>query len=304
MADFGLVGQLGAWEAPDVIASMHDLLDDLPPEFTTLWNSDHLQQDGEPAYGEAWTKMAYVAAAFPRFRVGHLVLSQSYRNPGLLAAMASTLQKLSGGRVILGLGAGWLEEEYRAFDFDYPSGGTRVAQLAEALVIIRGLFTGEATTFEGSFYRVHGAIIERPQPPIPILVGTNGPKALKVTARLADWWHWDGPWERNYREPYERLRAACAEIGRPFEEITLTSHLTISLPDDPSTFEATYEHEFYPGQIFGVVGPTPADVIREIELLVDHGVQHFSVSFESRAELRRFVDDVVPYVRLQPRTDR
>jgi alkanesulfonate monooxygenase SsuD/methylene tetrahydromethanopterin reductase-like flavin-dependent oxidoreductase (luciferase family) len=134
------------------------------------------------------------------------------------------------------------------------------------------------------------------------MVGTNAPKALRVTARRADWWNWDGPWDMNYREPYERLRAACAEIGRPFEEITLTAGLTISMPDDPSTFAPTYEHEFYPGQAFGVVGPTPQDVIREMELLVDHGVQHFTLPFDSRADLRRFVDEVIPHVRLQPRT--
>lgn len=298
MADLGLVGSLGAWDEPDFIASMREILDPLPPEFTTIWGSDHLQQDGSPWSGEGWTKMTYLAAALPRFRIGHLVLAQSYRNPALLAAMASTLQKLSGGRLILGLGAGWLEEEYLAYDFDYPSGGTRVAQLEEAIEVIRRLWTGGPANFDGRWYRVHDAVCEAPDPAIPILIGTNGPKALGVTARLADWWNWDGPWDMNYREPCERLRAACEEIGRPFDEITLTAGLTISMPDDPSAFEPTYEHEFYPGQVFGVVGPTAADVIREIEVLVDHGVQHFTLGFDSRGELQRFVDDVVPHVRL------
>jgi alkanesulfonate monooxygenase SsuD/methylene tetrahydromethanopterin reductase-like flavin-dependent oxidoreductase (luciferase family) len=121
------------------------------------------------------------------------------------------------------------------------------------------------------------------------MVGTNASTALRVTARRADWWNWDGPWDMNYREPYERLRAACAEIGRPFEEITLTAGLTISMPDDPSTFEPTHEHEFYPGQAFGVVGPTPQDVIREMELLVDHGVQplHAALRLTRRFEAVR-----------------
>ena len=302
MADLGLVGGLDAWDSPDFLASMHELLDPLPPAFTTVWGSDHLQQHGKAWSGEGWTKMTYLAATFPRFRVGHLVLAQSYRNPALLAAMASTLQKLSGGRFILGLGAGWLEEEYRAYDFDYPSGGTRVDQLEETIEIIRTMWTGEPATFEGRWYRVTDAVCEVPDPAIPILIGTNGPKALKVTARVADWWNWDGPWEMNYREPHERLRAACDEIGRPFEEITLTAGLSISMPSDPATFEPTYEHEFYPGQVFGVVGPTAADVIREIELLVDHGVQHLTLGFDSRDELTRFVDDVVPHVRLDPRS--
>jgi alkanesulfonate monooxygenase SsuD/methylene tetrahydromethanopterin reductase-like flavin-dependent oxidoreductase (luciferase family) len=298
MADLGLVGSLGAWGEPDFISSMHELLDPLPTVFTTLWGSDHLQQDGKPWDGEGWTRLTYLAAAFPRFRVGHLVLAQSYRNPALLAAMAATLQKVSGGRFILGLGAGWLEEEYRAYNFDYPSGGTRVDQLAETIEVIRRMWTGEPATFAGRHYRVERAVCAKPDPAIPILVGTNGPKALKVTARLADWWNWDGPWEMNYREPYERLRSACQEIGRPFDEITLTAGLSVSMPDDPATFEPTYTHEFYPGQVFGIVGPTARDVIREIELLVDHGVQHFTLGFEGRAELGRFVDEVVPHVRL------
>ena len=127
-------------------------------------------------------------------------------------------QQLSGGRFILGLGAGWLEEEYRAFDFDYPTGGVRVTQLAEAIELIRTLWTTSPATYAGAWYRITEAQCERPEPAIPILVGTNGPKALKVVARLADWWNWDGPWA-TYRGPYETLQAACAEIGRPFDEI-------------------------------------------------------------------------------------
>jgi alkanesulfonate monooxygenase SsuD/methylene tetrahydromethanopterin reductase-like flavin-dependent oxidoreductase (luciferase family) len=300
MADFGLIGSAGGRGDRPWLDHMRDLLEPLPPVFTTWWGSDHLQQYGRP-WPEGWTRLTYLAAALPTFRVGHLVLSQSFRNPGLLAAMAATLQELSGGRLILGLGAGWMEEEYRAFDYDYPSGGVRVAQLAEAIQIIRGLWTGEPTTFAGEWYRVDGAVCLRPKPAIPILVGTNGPKALKVAARYADWWNWDGPWDVSYREPFERLGAACEEIGRPFDEITLTAGLSISMPDDPATFAATYTHDFYPGQVFANVGPTPAEVIREIEILVDHGVRHIQLDVSSPAELRRFVDEVVPHVRLEPR---
>ncbi|MBA2559134.1 MAG: hypothetical protein H0V07_04480, partial [Propionibacteriales bacterium] len=107
------------------------------------------------------------------------------------------------------------------------------------------------------------------------------------------------PWEPTYREPFERLRAECASIGRPFEEITLTATLAVSLPDDPATFESSYSHEFYPGQVFGVAGPTPTDVIREIERLVDVGVKHIPLGFDTMAELQRFIDTVVPNVRLE-----
>lgn len=300
MADLGLVGGVAGRGDRPWVEWMRDVLDGLPPQFTTWWGSDHLQQYGEP-WPEGWTRLTYLAASAPRFRFGHLVLSQSFRHPGLLAAMASMLQELSGGRFILGLGAGWMEEEYRAFGYDYPSGGTRVAQLAECIEIVRALWTGEPVTHEGHWHQLRGAVGTKPVVPIPVLVGTNGPKALEVVARHADWWNWDGPWDMTYREPYDRLRAACAEFGRPFEEITLTASLAVSMPDDPRTFEGTYTHDFYPGLTLGRVGPKAADVIREIEILVDHGVRHLQLDFESRHELDRFASEVVPNVRLDPR---
>ena len=300
-ADFGIQGTPGGpGGIPGWIDRIGDILEPLPSVFTTFWTADHLLHGGEP-WPEAWTRLTYLAATLPRWRVGHLVLSQSYRNPGLLGAMAATLQLMSGGRFILGLGAGWLEEEYRAFNWDFPRPGIRVAQLAETIELIRTLWTDSPATYEGEWYRITGARVERPEPPIPILVGTNGPRALKVTARLADWWNWDGPWEPTYRPAYETLKAACDEVGRPFKQITLTASLTISIPDDPTSFVPSYTHEFYPGQVFGVLGPTAADVIREIETLVDVGVRHFPLSFDSVAELRRFVDEVVPNVRLEPK---
>ena len=266
-----------------------------------MWVSDHLQQDGQPL-AEGWTRLTWLAATFPNLRVGTLVLSQGYRNPGLLGVMAQSLQQLSGGRLILGLGAGWLEEEYRAFNYPYPGGGTRVAQLAETIELLKALWTGSPTTYHGNWHHLDNAVCERPDPPIPILVGTNGPKALSVVARLADWWIWDGPWETTYREPYERLRAECDAIGRPFEDITLACELAVAMPADASSFAPSYEHEFYPGQIFGVAGPTAAEVIREIETLVDVGVEHIALSFDAMSDLQRFTAEVAPHVRLERRT--
>ena len=109
------------------------------------------------------------------------------------------------------------------------------------------MWTQSPATFHGKYYRVDGAYCEpRPDPPIPILVGTNGPKALGVAARLADWWNWDGPWEPTYREPYETLRSRCEAIGRSVEDIVLTAGGTVHLPDDLSTFVATITHPFIP----------------------------------------------------------
>ena len=235
----------------------------------------------------------------PRFLYGNLVLSQSYRNPALLAKMAATLQYLTGGRVVLAIGAGWHDEEYRAYGYDYPSGSARVQQLAEAIEVIRAVWADGPTTYRGQHYRVEGVICEvPPHDPIPIMVGTNGPKALAVTARHADWWNWDAPWDPTFREPYERLRAHCEAIGRSFDDITLTAGAFINLPDDPATFEPTYFHDYYQAT-FPILGPSPADVIREIETLVDVGVRHFPLAFSDMASLERFILDVVPNLRLE-----
>jgi alkanesulfonate monooxygenase SsuD/methylene tetrahydromethanopterin reductase-like flavin-dependent oxidoreductase (luciferase family) len=296
MADFGLQGLPTDAEGEDRLSRYRGVLEMLPAEFTTVWIEDHLQFESRPLV-EGWTFLTYLAALHPRFRFGHLVLSQSFRNPALLAKMAATLQELTGGRYILGIGAGWHEEEYRSFGYEYPSGGRRVEQLAEAIQVMRAMWNESPATYQGDWYSIESAYCEpRPDPPIPIMVGTNGPKALRVTARLADWWNWDGPWETTYRRPYEQLRQHCAEVGRPFEEITLTAGLPVWFPEDASTFETSYEHRFYPGQVFGVLGPTPADAIREIDLLIDVGVKHFQVVFEDMRTLRLFIDEVLQAV--------
>jgi alkanesulfonate monooxygenase SsuD/methylene tetrahydromethanopterin reductase-like flavin-dependent oxidoreductase (luciferase family) len=300
MADLGIHGFPERPAGVSRVQHTHDVLDNLPEVFSTVWFSDHFQFRGEP-WPEGWTRAVWTAAEFPRFKLGHMVLGQGYRNPGVLGLAAQTLQELSGGRLILGLGAGWLEEDYRAFGYDFPSPADRVAQLAEAIELIKTLWTESPANYEGRFYRLNGAVCARPDPPIPIMVGTNGPRALKVVARLADWHVWDGPWEPTYRIAYERLQQACDEVGRPFDDITRVCELAISLPADPAGFQATYENAGYPGQLFGIAGPAPADVIREIETLVDHGVSHVAINVDTLDELRLFIDEVVPNVRLEPR---
>ncbi len=300
MTDLGIHGMGTRPDGMDPISYRRAVFDKFPDVFSTAWISDHLQVEGEP-WPEAWTFMTWHAATFPRLRIGSMVLSQSYRNPGLLGVMAQTLHELSGGRLILGLGAGWLEDEYRAFNYEFPRAGIRVAQLAETIELLKTLWSRSPASYQGESYRLDGALSAQPDPPIPILVGTNGPRALKVVARLADWWVWDGPWETTYRAPYERLRAECEAIGRRFEDITLACELTVSLPDDPAEFVASYEHSFYPGQVFGIAGPTSADVIREIEQLVEVGVKHIALNFDDFNGIRRFVDEVAPNVRLEAR---
>ncbi len=279
----------------DVERFYRRMVEALSPEFTTLWVSDHLQF-GEAPELEAWTRLTYLAALFPHLKVGHLVLSQSFRNPALLAKMGATLQHLSGGRFILGIGAGWHEEEYRAYGYDFPSGGTRVAQLAEAIQVIRALWTASPATFHGEHYRIDNAYCEpRPDPIPPILIGTNGPKALRVTARLADGWSWDAPMA-SYERVYPELCKACDEVGRDPASIWMTAGAEVNFPDDPADFVAEFPQELYPDFPIQPLGPTPADAVEQLRPLVELGVTHVMIAPSNLRTLQRFSAEVAPLV--------
>ena len=143
----------------------------LSDEFTTLWLEDHLQSDTTDAL-ECLTTLTYLAAQYPRLKVGMLVLSQSYRNPALLAKMVANVHALSGGRVLLGLGAGWKEDEYLAYGYPFPSIKTRIEQLEEAIDIIKAMWTVQPATVNGQHYHIKEAYCApQPSPAIPILVG-------------------------------------------------------------------------------------------------------------------------------------
>ncbi len=271
------------------------MVEALSPEFTTLWVSDHLQFGDTPEL-EAWTRLTYLAALFPHLKVGHLVLSQSFRNPALLAKMGATLQHLSGGRFILGIGAGWHEEEYRAYGYDFPSGGTRVAQLAEAIQVIRTLWTASPATFHGEHYTIDNAYCEpRPDPMPPILIGTNGPKALRVTACLADGWSWDAPMA-SYGRVHPELLQACEEVGRDPASIWLTAGAEVDFPDDPADFVAASPQDLYPDFPIRPLGPTPADAVEQLRPLVALGVTHVMIAPSTLRTLQRFSAEVAPLV--------
>jgi len=201
----------------------------------SLWVDDHLLADeGDPADAklEGWATLSALAVLTERIRLGLLVGANTFRNPGLTAKLATTVDQLSDGRLVLGLGGGWFEREHDAFGIDFGSGfGERLDRLDEAVGLIRRLLDGERVTHEGRFYRMHDAICEpRPvQGRLPILIGGSGPtKTLRTTARDADLWNAYGSPER-VAETSEILRERCAEIGRAFETIerTVTIHAVV-----------------------------------------------------------------------------
>jgi len=287
----------------DRLSYYRDLLSRARGAFRSFWVSDHLMKDDAPIL-EAWTTLTWLAAEFPDYAFGHLVLAQSYRNPALLAKMAATLESLSGGgRLVLGIGAGWQGDEYRAYGYPFPSAGTRIEQLSEAIDVLRAMWTGAPATYRGTHYQVEDAWCEpRPVRTIPILIGGRRPKLMRVAAAKADIWQWDGPIER-YRQPYDLLVAGCAAIGRDLTSVRLSTSGEAYFPLDRAAFPAPAEASVTPeqdpegvlaGEYDWVLGPTPEDAIRELGPLVDLGVTHVTVYFHDRRSLDVFAREVIP----------
>jgi F420-dependent oxidoreductase-like protein len=201
--------------------------------FDDLWIDDHLLSDEadwpDPKL-EGWTTLAAVAAVTHRARLGHMVVANTFRNPGVTAKMATTLDHVSGGRFTLGLGAGWFEREHDAFGIDFGSGfGERLDRLGEAVPLLRRLLDGETVTHEGRFYRLHDAVCapHPVQPRLPFLIGGTGPrKTIPLVARQADLWNAYGTPEELVTHD-TRLRDACASIGREDSEIERTVNLNL-----------------------------------------------------------------------------
>lgn len=196
--------------------------------FDTLWLDDHLladEGDWHDAKLEGWATLAALAPLTSTARLGLLVAANTFRNPGLTAKLATTLDHVSDGRFILGVGGGWFGREHEAFGLDFGSGfGERLDRLEESIDLIERLLAGEHVTQAGRFYQFIDALCEpRPvQARLPILIGGSGrEKTLRTTARHADLWNGYGEPVR-IAETSEVLRERCAEIGRPFEAIERT----------------------------------------------------------------------------------
>ena len=213
----------------------------------SVWMFDHFfnKEPDVPVQGqhEAWTIVSAIAAVTERVEIGTLVLCTSFRSPSLVAKMAVTADEVSGGRVILGLGAGWHDPEYEAFGFPNDH---RVDRFEEALRVIVPLLRGETVTFEGRYEEARDAVLApAPTRTIPVLVAAFGPRMLRLTARHADAWNtaWYGQPDDQLREELAAFDAAIAAEGRDGASLARTVGMTVYDPevavaederDDPS----------------------------------------------------------------------
>ncbi len=209
--------------------------------------NDHLNGVG-PRH-ETWTMLSWIAARTSRIRVATRVLGVPFRNPGVLAKMAETFDRLSGGRLILGLGGGAVDAEFRAFGLDAPTPREKVDGLEDAIRIIRGLWSEPSLTYEGRLHRTENAEVEpKPDHAIPIWLGTLGNRALALTGRLADGWipSFDLAPPERARERRDRILAAARAAGRDPFDITCVYNMQIRVDeradDDPGVVSGPPEH--------------------------------------------------------------
>jgi len=200
----------------------------------SVWVFDHLfHESGSRRSGqlEAWTKLSAVAAITQRVQVGALVMCSPFRNPVLMAKMASTADDVSGGRLILGLGAGWHAPEFAALGISMEQ---RVDRFAEALQIVTGLLRGEQVTYAGQHHSAQAAeLLPAPTRRIPVLVAALRPRMLRLTARYADAWNiaWYGVPDDRLRGVTADLRQACEAEGRDPATLTITVGVHVHDPD-------------------------------------------------------------------------
>ncbi len=279
--------------------------------YESAWVYDHFHTVPVPtqeATLEAWSVMAGLAAATGRIRLGQMCTCNSYRPPAYMAKVATTIDVMSGGRLEFSIGAGWYEHEYLAYGYPFPSGGTRIAQLNEAVQIIKKMWLEEEATFTGEHFAIAGAInqpkpIQKPHPPLWI-AGGGEKKTLRVVAEHADYSNF-GADPEVFAHKSAVLEGHCEAIGRDFAEIGRTAihHVVLGATDadvdrkvkriarDARVDEDRIRSSFQCG--------TAEPIIEKLGKLRDLGCVHVQVFFPDSVwgdGLTRFAAEVIPAV--------
>ena len=278
------IGNRWSDHQPIVVYQDQHILPTALPHFDSLWLADHFygfDAKTDP-FMEAWTTLTWLAARHENVTLCHHVLGHGYRPPALTAKMAATLQVLSGGRFVLGIGAGWRDHEYAAYGYDFPKPSVRFAQLEEVIRICRLMWTEDEPTFEGEHYRIDGASAPPLPDPVPrICVGAAGERiGLPLVGRLADMWNAPG---RGPDEDWNRrlgiVHAAAEGAGRDPADIEVSVTLERALPETDDDSER---------------------LVAEISHRADLGAEHFVMDFghpKSTEPILRFAEQVIAALR-------
>jgi alkanesulfonate monooxygenase SsuD/methylene tetrahydromethanopterin reductase-like flavin-dependent oxidoreductase (luciferase family) len=249
-----VAGHAGSDYRPIVMYQQEHILPAALAHFDSLWVADHFygfDADRKEGFLEGWVTLTWLAATFPDVMLCHHVLGHGYRNPALTAKMASTLQVLSGGRFMLGIGAGWREDEYRSYGYEFPSTATRLHQLEEVVQICRLMWTEAHPTFDGTYFRIDdAAATPRPDVAPPICIGSSGERiGLPIVGRRADLWNGAYRGDDDWRRKRAIVDEAAIAAGRDPAAIASTLTVAGDLPDSDAASEHWVERLRHLGEL-------------------------------------------------------
>jgi probable F420-dependent oxidoreductase len=313
MTMFGLDLTIWPWEYEtfDELIEIAQLSEKLGLD--SVWMSDHIMYTA-PNKGslEVFASLSAVAARTRKIIVGTKVVCVPFRHPALIVKAGASLDIISGGRFILGVGAGWLEKEFEAFGFPFKK---KVALTRESVEIIKMLWNNTIVDYHGEFYKIKGASclpkpVQKPHP--PIWIGSSGPRMLKMTAELGDGWVIPNPTVEEYRQKLSLIKKHAAKIGRDEREIEAGYYAYASLSSSSEKAWKTAEEQILPErrrairpgltlrdlEEICIVG-NPDEWISRIEEYVNAGADHIIVKIvpTNHESLRLYAEKVVPYFR-------
>jgi len=285
----------------------------------SIWVYDHFHTVPAPtdqATHEAWSLMSAFAAVTERVRLGQMCTCMAYRNPAYLAKVAATVDVVSGGRVEMGIGAGWYEHEWRAYGYGFPAARDRLGMLDEGVQIMKQAWGTGTATLDGKHYRVDGAIVQ-PRPlqdgGIPLWIAGGGEKVtLRIAARYARYTNFDGTLE-GFTRKSELLRGHCADVGTDFDAIVRSANYNIAIGRDEGEVEQRLqdararlvphvgeeEAEASLGSVRGLPGcGTPEQIVENLRALEAAGMTYAIVNFAEaaydRSGIELFEREVIP----------
>ena len=290
----------------DAVAAVAQVAED--GGFDSLWLYDHFMFEAGPLRAkpepvlECFVGMGALAAITNHILLGQLVVGVPYRNPALVAKMATSLDLISHGRSILGLGAAWHKREYEAYGWgQFDDVGVRMKRLEEAIQVVLAMWGEQPASFEGTYYRLDRAVndpppIQRPHP--PIMIGGNGENVtLRLVAKYGQWCNVFGDPEL-VRHRFDVLREHCARLGRPTEEITFSNHLWVVVGRDEADVAAKLERLDVPS--FAGLAGTPEQLVEQFRAYAAVGARYCTIQMPDVNDVepvRLFAEQVMPALR-------
>ena len=301
----GIDGAAAKWAKAVEIAVLAEELG-----YDSIWVYDHFHNVPRPAHEavfECWTTMAAISQRTSRVRLGQMVGCNAYREPSVLAKITASVDVISGGRLDWGIGAGWYENEFKGYGFEFPEPKVRIGMLREAVEIVKAMWTEPEVTYEGRYYQLHRAHndpkpLQQPHP--PIWIGGGGEQlTLRVVARLADVSNFGGNPEQ-WTHKAEVLKGHCADVGRDYDSIRKTWSPEVFVRSTAAEVEAAGSRSFWGEGVeswtAGNLVGTPEQVCEKVQRYLDLGCTGFvpwCSDYPDTESLELFAREVIPGLR-------